>query len=281
MSHFMVLIVGENPQEQLARFKEGGKEELPKEYLEFEDKEASMLTQYKTEKIDKIMTKDMGLLNTWEAKEKGIEGKEVKIAFKKLYNTFEEFAEEWHGMKSRDEEMGRFGYWCNPNAKWDWYELGGRWTGSLKLKPGKSGMTGRLGMYDNKPANGYVDQAKKGDIDFPGMVVDGKKEAEEHWEKYQTEIKGAKDDGDKKYLGFKYGGLSGMPKTKSEYLKENTGEFSTYAVLKDGEWYEKGQMGWWGMASNEKSEARWDKELKKLLEDVSEDTLLSVYDCHI
>lgn len=27
-------------------------------------------------------------------------------------------------------------YWHNPNGKWDWYQVGGRWCGSLKLKRG-------------------------------------------------------------------------------------------------------------------------------------------------
>ena len=27
-------------------------------------------------------------------------------------------------------------YWHNPNGKWDWYQVGGRWTGSIKLKDG-------------------------------------------------------------------------------------------------------------------------------------------------
>ena len=52
----------------------------------------------------------------------------------------------------------------NPNAQWDWYLLGGRWTGLIQLKPeAKSGKTGEtpLIMGDKKPG---IDQAKKGDI---------------------------------------------------------------------------------------------------------------------
>jgi hypothetical protein len=53
---------------------------------------------------------------------------------------FEEYAREWHG---RTERMipNRFGYWQNPNAKWDWYEVGGRWAG-FKLNFGRRGGLG-------------------------------------------------------------------------------------------------------------------------------------------
>lgn len=36
----------------------------------------------------------------------------------------------------KSEEDGEE-YWYNPDAKWDWYEIGGRWKDSLKLKSGK------------------------------------------------------------------------------------------------------------------------------------------------
>lgn len=32
-------------------------------------------------------------------------------------------------------ENGRWGYWHNPNAKWDWsWVVGGRWSGSMLAK---------------------------------------------------------------------------------------------------------------------------------------------------
>lgn len=34
------------------------------------------------------------------------------------------------------EEDG-YEYWTNPNAKWDWFEVGGRWSGRLRLKNGE------------------------------------------------------------------------------------------------------------------------------------------------
>ena len=38
-----------------------------------------------------------------------------------------------------DETGQAKGYWRNPNARWDWWVIGGRWRGLLLLRPGKSG----------------------------------------------------------------------------------------------------------------------------------------------
>ena len=55
----------------------------------------------------------------------------------------------------------------------------------------------------------------------------------------------------------------------------------TFAVLKNGQWYEKGQMGWWGLVSNEKEEQKWNEEWYRLVMSLPEDTLLTIVDCHI
>lgn len=57
--------------------------------------------------------------------------------------------------------------------------------------------------------------------------------------------------------------------------------FSTYAVVKDGQWYEKGKMGWWGVASDEVSEAEWQAKFTELLRDLPPEKVLTVVDCHI
>lgn len=35
-----------------------------------------------------------------------------------------------------DEYEGKYGYWYNPNVKWDWWIVGGRWRGKLKNDKG-------------------------------------------------------------------------------------------------------------------------------------------------
>lgn len=140
-----------------------------------------------------------------------------EIALKDKYPDYETYLSDWHGVDD-DEEQG---YHKNPNAKWDWYSLGGRWSGLIKLKNGATGITGKAGVFDNETG---IDQAKKGYI-------------------------------------------------------ANFDDLVTFALLKDGKWFERGEMGWWGVVSDENNE--WDNELKKLVKGLPEETLISIYDCHI
>ena len=48
-----------------------------------------------------------------------------------------------------------------------------------------------------------------------------------------------------------------------------------------GEWHERGKMGWWTCVFNEKSHDNWKSEFKKFLDNLDEDTIVTVVDCHI
>ena len=53
----------------------------------------------------------------------------------------------------------------------------------------------------------------------------------------------------------------------------------TFALVKDGVWYEKGKMGWWACVSNEKAD--WSEQFQKLFDSINDDELISIIDCHI
>ena len=56
----------------------------------------------------------------------------------------------------------------------------------------------------------------------------------------------------------------------------------TFAFLgADGEWHERGRMGWWGMVADEQPADDWDAALKQLVEDVADEDWLVVVDVHI
>jgi hypothetical protein len=70
--------------------------------------------------------------------------------------------------------------------------------------------------------------------------------------------------------------------SKEDYcIDAANASFVTFAVLKDGQWYERGSMGWWGMVSDEKNTDDWNSEVAKMIEELPEDTRISIYDCHI
>lgn len=53
---------------------------------------------------------------------------------KEHYPTIKDLAEDWFGY--RKNENGVYGYTHNPDAKWDWYAIGNRWSGYLLGKDG-------------------------------------------------------------------------------------------------------------------------------------------------
>ena len=52
-------------------------------------------------------------------------------------------------------------------------------------------------------------------------------------------------------------------------------------MIKDGKWYQKGDMGWFGMSSNEVSPDEWEATVSKMIADLPEDHEIVVVDCHI
>ena len=151
----------------------------------------------------------------------------------------------------------------NPNSKWDWYEIGGRWSGMLKTKNGQ-----------------HVDECLVRDLD---LTPDKKEynEAIRFWElvvEKQPLKNGEKQPFNyykKEYFLERYG-------TKENYAKIQS-QFSTYAVLMpDGKWYEPGQMGWWGISgATVDKEKEWDNNYHKFIDQVEADWTITIVDCHI
>lgn len=108
----------------------------------------------------------------------------------------------------------------NPNTKWDWYCIGGRWSGFLYLK--------------DKDDNGNritTNQALIEEVDWDYM------------------------------------------------FKQNHIPFC--CTTSDGEWCERGEMGWFGVVANESDKNSWIEEFKKQLNLEDKECLVTVIDFHI
>lgn len=116
---------------------------------------------------------------------------------KEKYPTIDEFAKEYFGYRKVN---GRYGYMSNPNAKYDWYSEGGRWSGYLTNKEGKT--------------------------------TDCELLTEVDWDKTDTPFC---------------------------FVNDN------------GEWIERGQMGWFAMVANEKKKETWDEEFKSYVQSLLND----------
>lgn len=108
----------------------------------------------------------------------------------------------------------------NPNAKWDWYCVGGRWNGFLVLKERKE----------------------------DGSIIEVN-------EAYFNEI-------------------------DWDYMKE-WNRIPFCFVNEDGEWYEKGEMGWFAITTNEMEEDTWRATFEEYINTVEDDCLVTVVDFHI
>lgn len=65
-------------------------------------------------------------------------------------------------------ENGKIYYGSNPNAKWDWYQIGGRWNGGLKVKE-KKGIKGTPGLMTSEKED--YDSALKKDIENLKLIT--------------------------------------------------------------------------------------------------------------
>lgn len=297
MSHFTVMVVGEKPEEALAPYQENNMGDCPREYLEFE--------------ID-VAAEDIAK----EAAEirKGAEGKDYGAKYATM--TDGEVVKDYNG--GEFNEKGDLGSWRNPNAKWDWYQIGGRWAGSLKLKEGADGTKGTQSwmqrMQGTEYPEGCADQAYKGDIDVEGMRNEAGLKAQREYEAFEAIVAehGPLPDDEWRKLdhstdAFKEAkkaywehptvkaiqeanliGWMSLPtdefrETKEQYVeKARNGAILAYAMLIDGEWIEPGEMGWFG-SSSETPESRvsYYEEANKRFDALPDDTLITMVDCHI
>lgn len=174
----------------------------------------------------------------------------------------------------------------NPNKRWDWWVLGGRWTGTLVSKNSADSKIGKPGLMTPPAESGTCDTCRVSDLDFDGIRENNKRQAQESWneckEKYPKEFN---DDGTPKSGLLSLWGLK-EGQTEEDYVNEayNGTAFSTFAILEDGKWLERGEMGQWGHVSNETDANEWNQTYKSWLEyliDKKPHHYISIVDCHI
>lgn len=304
MSHFIVLVIGDNIDLQLAPFSE----QLE---INFNDQTEKFRKEYDEESIEIIKRPDGSWVfaRTATDDDRAARIAPVSAKFSELYSTFEEFCKEWHGIEPN--EQGRYGYSSNPNAKWDWYQIGGYWSGYFKALPGSIGTVGEFSIFGNKAQPGMYDQLQRGSIDFEGMRADSAAKASKRYDAYEAAVAGLEvpkrwaefhtayeniNDARKAYNNIPYIAAlrtaSLLPRFEDPVEVYGIGRekfvehayndaFTPYAVLKDGKWFAKGEMGLFGTSSDNVDPETWNARVWELLRDLPEDTLITAVDCHI
>ena len=231
----------------------------------------------------------------------------------------------------------------NPNKKWDYWSVGGRYAGKLRIVDATCD-------YNQMADRSGYNAALKSNVDWFGMKKE-KTTQRKQWvescltaaegldrdealkafyaaEPYLAEVNGRADEWAKtreesrlsfrnyllkvydeahpvavvirlglwfntsllKNKAFRFGGIfnlsQGMlppdePVTDIEAWIESAPPLTAFAMVIDGVWYESGEMGWWGMVSAEKKPADWEWEFNDRLQQIPNDYLLTIVDCHI
>ncbi len=256
MSHFTVMVIGDNPEALLEPYDEQAEGE-------FQDCTDEVMEKWNKNEAEEIL-----------------DGKTPQ----EYYENVKKFASDYYGYRlakdydGEEERYGVFGITFNENGKWDWYSLGGRWKGFFihkakkdckypkEIKKGECGVGGEPEGLDKRSC----DQLRKCDIDLVAMLKKTEDNAREYWKEAQTRGLTPWDEEN----------IKGM--TEDEYAATSSEKMlEVFAIVDDDGWHEKGSMGWWGMVKDRKEQQAWRAEFEKKWNAIPEDTLISVYDCHV
>lgn len=229
------------------------------------------------------------------------------------------FAKDYHGYEHRD---GRFWRHTNPNAQWDWYQIGGRYSGKLRTLTGR-GEKGQPGLMGSQEDPDGYDIAQRGNIDFDAMTnarvqarrewVDDilsksglthaeleqvlllKPEVDRTWQtlteprprgaEYHEWIAKAFDTDAGRNLVKAEKAVWDLPRlgkhSTLEAWIDAAPALTTWAVVQDGKWIEKGSMGWWGISTGDMDQDEWEAKVSDLVKTMPVDHWLAFVDCHI
>lgn len=208
----------------------------------------------------------------------------------------------------------------NPEGHWDWYEIGGRWSGELRVIDPSLGYPAQDHWTGKSPENGFdVSRRDNLDIDAMRSAVSGQRR------KWFNDIAGRAGvelatlermlhlyrDIHQKWLA-----LDPRPRGNDyrDWLIANVEEgetlhkvinatfdtpelkegqtieayiadvvpLSAHAMIIDGKWMQRGKMGWWASMHNEAmSHEEWTATVWKTIEQTPGDHWISVVDCHV
>lgn len=278
MSHYVVLVIGDNVDGQLAPYDENI-EVAPRW-----ENEALTVEGYWA--YEKFVTD--GLMPEGGTME------DLHAAIRTAWG------EEADSYRVKDGELQRRTTY-NPDSKWDWYTEGGRWGEMILLKDGTK-----------------VDSARVGDIDFDTMIADAVRKANETFDRFVAVVGGEDNfenipdwdtirarhenidnartefNDDPIIAALREANLMpwfddlrdvyciNTPDPRAMFVRRAADSILPgYAFVKNGEWFAQGRMGWFGMSSDDVSSEDWAAEMIKMIRALPEDEFITVIDCHI
>lgn len=320
MTHFVVIVrIPESRsaedrdivlREMLATYQENNSNDCPREYLEFHDETDEYLKEY--EGTITMVAHKGEILYPWNEafRVQGTFGTtfggdspshvvpdgspRIEVPFKLIYQTFDDFATGYAGLR-KDSETGRYGYWENPNKKWDWYVVGGRWPGMIP-----------------SVSDGPCDSCLVCDIDRDAVFAQQTERINEflaEWTRFREggtfrDFEGPREDALKLGLVTVITGRDPVngemsrrwnhrskwwdllsPMSDDEIRAKYSDYFCpirAYSVLDSEGWHSPGEMGWFGCSSDTpESYIEWLAERKRRIFDGNPNDVIVSVDCHI
>lgn len=331
MSHFNVAVITACPTEvdlALQPFHEFECTGIKDKYVVPVDQTASLMKEYNDDEITVVLDSkgkiqgtvhDSKFEKNWtrsslyscSSNDKFVPPVDMSVAevpTSKVWN-FEEYLKKYHGYSLDGEhsqltEDGKFFHYTNPNKKWDWWTIGGRWNNKLISKTEGAVNQCRLSELDwdaelkrleerENDIFSYVEKCLNG-MPFQAWATwdeirDTNDSIEVKREKYNSQpIVKAIIEADRKDKN-RFGAFSldlddyvhGLDKAvENAKLKA----FSAYNLLVSDEysqenkgWY-GGEMGWFGYGTEEDN---WQENYLKKLKSLPQDLFITIVDCHI
>jgi len=151
----------------------------------------------------------------------------------------------------------------NPNSKWDWWQIGGRWSGSLKEDYNPS----------EDPRNQEICDLCDGTGKREDSIGNSMREQDPNYTCNGCNGKGITTKWPTEWV---------VDAGNIEPVSDIPDSFIPYSLIVSyGEWHQKGDMGWWGMSSNDKEKDDWEKECRDIFTEYADTHLAVVVDCHI
>lgn len=279
--------------EELAPYQENNMCDCPKEFLEFVDKTEEFKKSWQEESVKKIKLPNGNYLSphdnrlkvaiTKEEYEKlrkernhdvcfGSEGWGknetyhkydpsvangivVEVPYREIYATLDDYVKDREGEDLWDSEMKAYGWWKNPNAKWDSYSLCAK------------------GNY-SRWQDATIESAFCKVSEYP--LYKSKQELINQYNRELEDVKLGKTP--KVLFDMEYGSYK-----NAEDFAIRCRVQAPWAFVLDKHWAEQGEMGWWGM-HNGTNET--EKSFKELFEQIMTDPKYQDYyigfvNCHI
>lgn len=276
MSHAVVLVLGDDIEGQLAPYDENREVEPYKDYEDL-DPERWPVSFLAKEYPDADLTDPHTVARLYNGHWDDGSGK---------YEVDEKGLFEWSTY--------------NPQSKWDWYTVGGRWAGTLLVKPlvAAAAPNVHVNQFSAEIAaqerqhfapvmdGRHTDQARFGEIDWEGMRLERLAKIDKRWDGYEGVLVKHGPDAAKREAYWTFG-IDGdeLALGREGHLAREASRHPLHwvqAMVGEGVWREKGRMGWFGASTDGPDERdEWASWMGQFFGGMSDDVLLTVVDYHI